>query len=251
MGLGDELMAAGHARLMRRHDTRRVRIVGRDGRPRWHSIWDGHPDLARVGERGDFQELRNGPGARPYIAGRVADRWIWRDYQPEPGFVRLDPEHRAFGRAHAGLLVIEPNLKSTASPNKQWGLDRWQALVDAAPGLPWAQLGPPGTRLLRGVRLVETADLRYAAGVLHYAAAYVGPEGGLHHLSASMGNPAVVLFGGYISPAQTGYSWHRNLFTGGAPCGSVVPCAHCAEAMSRITVADVFEALEGLGLGLP
>ena len=151
----------------------------------------------------------------------------------------------AFGRARNGYVIVEPNCKAAASPNKQWGWDRWQALVDASPSIPWAQLGPPGTRLLDGVRHIETPDIRSAAAVLHYAAAYVGPEGGLHHLAAAMGPPAVVLFGGFISPAQTGYAWHRNLFTGGEPCGNMLPCAHCAGAMARITVPAVLEALRG------
>lgn len=70
----------------------------------------------------------------------------------------------------------------------------------------------------------------------------------MHHAAAALGIPAVVIFGGYVSPAQTGYAAQMNLFTGGQPCGRRTECAHCADAMSDITpamVADALHQLEG------
>jgi hypothetical protein len=42
------------------------------------------------------------------------------------------------------------------------------------------------------------------------------------------------VFGGFISPRQTGYPQQVNLFTGGEPCGRRLPCPHCARAMQLI-----------------
>ena len=47
--------------------------------------------------------------------------------------------------------------------------------------------------------------------MLSGARAAVLHEGGLHHAAAALGMPAVVLFGGMISPRNTGYDVHVNL----------------------------------------
>lgn len=67
----------------------------------------------------------------------------------------------------------------------------------------------------------------------------MGCEGGMHHGSAAVGIPAVVLFGGFIHPRTTGYESHANIFTGGRACGSIKPCAHCRQAMLAISVERV------------
>ena len=79
--------------------------------------------------------------------------------------------------------------------------------------------------------------LAEACTALSGAAAAVLPEGGLHHAAAALGMPAVVIFGGMTSPANTGYDGHVNLFDpagGESPCGQRVACAHCRAAMAAI-----------------
>ena len=79
--------------------------------------------------------------------------------------------------------------------------------------------------------------------VLSRARSALIPEGGLHHGAAALGVPAVVLFGGFIPPAVTGYADHAN-FTGGATaCGSLNKCLHCRDALEKITVEEVYNAV--------
>ena len=50
--------------------------------------------------------------------------------------------------------------------------------------------------------------------------------------------------GAFISEKCTGYSAHRNLFTGeGLGCGMRVPCSCCAKAMAAITPEMVLNEL--------
>jgi hypothetical protein len=65
----------------------------------------------------------------------------------------------------------------------------------------------------------------------------------MHHGAAAMNIPAVVLFGGFVPPAVTGYDSHTNL-TGGAEfaCGSFRYCEHCIAAMKAISVDEVVTA---------
>jgi len=251
MGMGDEIMVTGQVKRAQQTDPRRVQVVDRDGVPRWHPIWESNPRIARPGEQGDFQLLRNGPGARPYIADKKWRCWTWRAFECTPGEICLTDAERSFAAPHRPQIVIEPTLKARASPNKHWGTTRWEQFAALAhqAGYRLTQLGPRGTRPLPHVALIETPDFRSACAVLANAQIYIGHEGGLHHAAAAFGIPAVVIFGGFISPAQTGYDLHRNLFSGGEPCGMRIPCAHCAAAMAAITPEMVLEQLCSVGAG--
>lgn len=246
MGFGDELMATGQARLMQARDPRPVAVRGKDGRARWHPIFDGNPRLSRTGA-GDVQWLNNWPGYRPYIERFDATRFVFREWECPRGELYLSAAEKAVGERYPGRLIIQPLVKMpTASLNKDWGFSRWQRVVDARPDLPWTQLGPTGTRLLRGASLIATPDFRSAAAILARSRGYVGVEGGMHHAAAAFRLPAVVVFGGFVSPAQTGYPDHRNLYAGGQPCGMRKPCAHCRKAMAAITPEMVLEQVESI-----
>jgi hypothetical protein len=242
MGFGDELMVAGE---VRRHGVR-CQIVDRDGHQRWHKVWEGDPLIARPGQ-GFAKTLANSPGRRPYIKSKTETQWTWCEYQPHPAALHFNRAEAAMQGLARGSIIIEPHIKINASPAKRWPVKNWQAMVDAAPDLPWVQCGSEGATVLRGVRLVHTNSFREACAVLSGAAAAVLHEGGLHHGAAAVGVPAVVIFGGYISPKVTGYEMHRNIFTGGEGyplgCGMRNTCAHCMQAMTAITPERVLHEL--------
>ncbi len=258
MGLGDEIMVTGAARRCQgAGDPRPVAVLDRHARPRWHPLWTGNPRIATpeaVARGVPVQTIVNGPGCRPYVDyGRTtATCWAYTDWRAAPGELynveRWKPQD---------YVIVEPHIKAKASPNKDWGWERWQALVGRL-DLDWVQLGPPSTRLLDGVRQIETASFHDACRALTGARAAVLPEGGLHHAAAALGVPAVVIFGAMTSPANTGYDSHVNLFepaggvpagrslSEGGPCGMRVPCGHCARAMVSIEPATVATHLEQL-----
>ncbi len=269
MGLGDEIMVTGEARRVHESgDTRPVVVLDRHGRPRWHPLWQANPRIAPPGANAAGQRVQtiiNGPGCRPYVdyarmaaefaalfprrafATKVRDPrlpWRYTGWRCAPGELAcVDPI------AARGYVVIEPHVKANASPNKAWPWARWQALVHSLRWArhPYVQLGPRGTRRLAGVAFIETPTFPDAARALSGAAALITTEGGLHHAAAALGVPAIVIFGGMTSPANTGYAAHVNLFEpmdGASPCGQRVPCAHCRAAMARITVERVAHHLE-------
>jgi len=258
MGLGDEIMVTGEARRRQGRDPRPVAVRGRDGRARWHPLWAGNRRMAtpeQVAAGVDAQWIENGPGARPYIDYAAMRRdfagvYPGRPFTTKVRDARLPWRFTAWRAmpgelpwvapaARGGYIVVEPGLKPGASPNKQWGWARWQALALGLrlTGHAWVQLGPAGTPTLDGVARMVTPTFAEACAALAGAAAAVLPDGALHHAAAALGIPAVVIFGGYTAPANLGYGGHVNLFDpagGRGPCGQRVACDHCAAAMSAI-----------------
>lgn len=249
MGFGDALMASGMAKGTA---ARGKRIAFGDGRRiiwgQWeHEVLKGNPNVAPPGSEGtyDLEWIAHYKGHRLYNRA-TPERWIWNmEFRPITGEMFFDAEERAFaGTCGAGYVVIEPNVPvKDVADNKRWPRERFQAVSDRlkAAGHEVVQFG---AEALPGVRAIHTPTFRHALSALSRAALYIGPEGGLHHGSAAVGIPAVVLFGGFIPPEVTGYPTHANLFTGGVACGSRRPCAHCRAALDAITVDMVAVAAE-------
>jgi ADP-heptose:LPS heptosyltransferase len=252
MGWGDEIMVTAQARRMQRTDPRPVAVRSKKGGARWHPIWDNNPRLARPDSfvsGGDVQWCENYPGRRPYLDYKRFDNRnpatplvFVPSFRVEPGEIYFSAQERELAKHGRGRIIIEPNIKPGASPNKDWSWSRWRRLARELRDLPLLQLGVPGSRVLEGVQFLSTLNMRTAAAILAGAELVIAPEGGLHHAAAALGVRAVVIFGGFISPATTGYDMHRNLFTGGQACGMRIPCRHCADAMAKITPAQVAAA---------
>ena len=236
MGWGDELMAAGEVQAKAAGRNIKVAIKDVSGNVRWHDAWENHPLIARPGEA--YQDsITNGPGARTYTNGVHAGRWVWRRYTPIPADIYFSEEEKKFADSiEPGHVVIEPNLKvKSASVNRDWGWDKWQALVNRMPKVKWMQLGPAGTATLHRVKFIQTDTPRLMAAALSKAKAFVGPEGGLHHTAAALRVPGVVIHGHFNSAGVTGYPGMVHLSTEELGCGSQFFCQACRDAMDAIT----------------
>lgn len=249
MGIGDELMMAGEARRRAAGTARRFLMLDKDGEERWHFIWEGNPHVARPGEPHDgtigYVNRR-----RCYVADETREKRTFLEYRPAPAELRIPPHLKRLAELAAGAVVFNPAVKHRASPNKDWGINRWRALLEQSTGVRWIQLGEPGVRRLYGCEYVPTAGFWEACAVLSGARAAVVHEGALHHAAAALGVPAVVIYGGYISPRVTGYAGQKALYVEDEKhplgCGMRVPCAHCAAAMEQITPQRVLAALGDL-----
>lgn len=225
-------MSAGEARRAREAVGCPVAIFNRKDRPYWRDVWEFCPDVLRPELwREGLPYIVNGGQRRPYIdySRSLPHRWAWQPYRPVPAKVILPPNLLHWAEQYRGRVVIEPRIKPGASVNKQWR--RWGDLMARRPDVPWFVMS-------------DLPSFGHALAVLSVASAAVLPEGGLHHAAAAVGLPAVVIFGGYISPDVTGYDTHINLFTGGEACGNRGPCRHCEKAMSQISPAQVVAALD-------
>jgi ADP-heptose:LPS heptosyltransferase len=248
MGWGDEIIVTGLARRLQRKIALPVRVLDRHGRPRWSTVWDHNPHFAPPHYRGRVQTLVNGPGERGYIAGKNRQGWVWRDWICPLGEIHLTDEEIKVSVRYADRILLEPTIKSEASPNKDWGWARWCQLGEELMSLGYSisQFASRHRPALPGAEVIEAKTFRQACAVVSKARLAILPEGGLHHAAAAFGTATIVLFGGYISPAQTGYAHHVNLFTGGSPCGRRGRCSHCGDAMDKISVGQVLKEADSL-----
>jgi Glycosyltransferase family 9 (heptosyltransferase) len=244
VGQGDVLMSIGEAKRVHKATKQLVMIVDRHNRPVRSDLFDGIRYLTTKPLKVPYKRIVNAPGVRPYIAAKTDERWTWRPYQPEPADVVFTPKELAFAEPYRGMVMVEPNVKSIGHRNKDWGWANWWKLDALARFEGLVQCTRDGDRLLPNAKHVPTNTFRQTLAVLSVCKAFVGTEGGLMHGAAAVGTPAVVIFGGFISPDITGYKHHRNIFTGGKACGMRHDCDHCRKAMNKITPALVLAELK-------
>jgi hypothetical protein len=253
MGYGDFLMALGEARSV--HAASGSRVVMAEGtHADYASFLAGHPYAVLPGasNAGAGLPVIDTRGRRPYIDYEhiTAKRVRWKPYQPAPAELVFSASQQASIAALrarlAPFVLVEPNIKDAKllAENKDWGIRKYQQVVDAL-GVRCVQ-PRYGRKLLDGVVQVDTPKFLDAVLLLAAADAALLPEGGLHHAAAAVGTPAVVIYGGVISPANTGYDLHLNQYAGGEPCGSRKPCRHCRQAMGAIGVPRVVADLRRL-----
>jgi len=256
MGIGDEVMASGMARGAL---ARGKRIAFGDGtRIIWglygDMVFRGNPNVARPGDEGapDIEWNHFYQGHRTYVRPIRGKNWEFNDsFRATPGELFFSAtEDAMLDHIRHGFVVIDPNVaKKDSAINKQWPRERYEAIAAMiiAAGHRVVQFVSPDApyHLENRTDAILTVNWRAAASLLRAAKLWIGPEGGMHHTAAALGIPAVVLFGAWIHPRTTGYPLHENIYVGDEkPCGALKPCAHCREAMSKITVEDVIEAAE-------
>lgn len=242
MGLGDEIMALGVAERLYEQTGKPVRIECALGTVRHHLIWEGNPAYSKTAS----QAIVDGGGYRPYIEswkGRKANFNL--DYAARAGKIYIPESARASApQLKPPYAIVAPFLKSGASPNKDWGAARWEQVIRNFP-VPVYQLCPDAkTQAIPGAVAVQTPDLYSALVCIEGAAVVMAAEGGTHHMAASLGVPAVVVFGSFVPPQVTGYEFHHNIAvdTEHGYCGNWEPCTACAESLAEITPAQVRRA---------
>jgi hypothetical protein len=161
------------------------------------------------------------------------------DIRPELAPPPNDPIPRDPGTV---ILHSRPNPRL---PSKDWGLPRWQALIEilSARGLKIRQVGGHEEPLLpqaedhRGLPMGPLQELVLESSVV------VSVVGFLMHLAQATRTPAVVIYGGRENPAIDGYPDQIALGSGALPCrgrwgchlAPDTPCTEGMKCMDEIT----------------
>jgi hypothetical protein len=89
---------------------------------------------------------------------------------------------------------------------------------------------------------------RDAAAVLASCSALICQVGFLMHAAAAVGTRAVVIYGGFEAPWESGYEQNINLFTDlpCSPCWLRELCPYDKECMQKIDVASVLKSIDAI-----
>lgn len=259
MGFGDEIMAAGQAQAIASREGRRVLIVGAHDAPRWSSVWENNPWIISPDESAAVKDggyrLANGPNVRPYISKWISEddrpRAIYTDWEASScrGNIFLTKEEISAAQKKVGnnsFVVLEHRVKGSSSVNKNWKPGGFQDVVDLLEGkVRFVTLDPDlnGDPQIKNTTRIETRSFREAAAVISLSKGYLGVEGGLHHAAAALSVPAVVLFGHFTRPINTGYPEHVNFSNEDAGCGRWAECDKCHSVMLGIQASAVADAV--------
>ena len=249
MGYGDEIVAAGEAQRWFDATGKRSVIVDRDGRRRWHPIWEGNPIIVRPGEdAGDYYTIMNAAYCRPYIVYPfTAERgWVFnRGFKCREHIAKiyLTDDERHIGATtrmtYGRYVLIEPWSKHV---NLRWPREYWQQLVRTLSHITFVQHTHPQTDYVIDGAIPVPATFRDACGLLTTAALYVRGESGLCHAAAALGRPQLTIWGACMDADVMAYYPQQLVvenFGDQPPCGSWKPCDHCAAAMRGISVERV------------
>lgn len=244
MGVGDWILASGEAE--RAPEGKKV-VFGNGVKPHWHEVFIGNPKITKHPNQADFW-VPNYPGSRPYIKQVIPyTQYVFdENYRAPYGRIYLTDQERAWAEKHCpkDFVLVEPYVKDEGNGgilclgrNKAW--HQWDELLKL--DYPWLQIGTKKPK----VRQVRTESFRHALAVIERAKLVITTDGALHHAAAALGAPAIVLWGGFVSPKILGYPTQTNLWNGAKPCGWFkTDCAHCREAMDSISVDQVRRAIE-------
>jgi len=261
VGFGDAILATGHAKPLYK-EGQRIYFGTKQTRPDGeyelneevfrHNPYLATPDQYPDDLANDFKDcifVDNYMGHRPYVGyrgGMTNVDWC-HDYRAPVGDVWLLPEEIERGKQTFGedYILIEPHTKNTVGGNKNWLWGRWQEVADRLDG-DVLQNGTPKKKL-RDVRREPMPSFRDALVAVKNAKLVITTQGGLHVAAAALGTPAVAIWGEYAHPRNLGYENHVNFYAGDKkPCGNIVECSGCVQAMKRITVDMVVDAANSL-----
>lgn len=236
MGFGDWVMASAAAEAA---PVGRRAVFGDGKTPHWSIVWENNPKIAGTAGKDTFW-VPDYPGHRPYIKRFEPGRYVFDESFRAPyGRIYISPQERDWAAAQikGDYIIVEPYVKENV-PGLKLGLNKawngWDELLKF--DYPWLQIGDRPAK----TRQVITGNIRKALAMVAGAKLVVTTDGMLHHAAAALGIPAVVLWGGVVSPKILGYPTHFNVWNGAKSCGSFAEiCPHCREAMDSISVDQV------------
>lgn len=246
MGYGDAVMTSA---IVKRAYAKvgKPLCVGNGAQIFWNEVFENNPKVSRETYPGCLW-VHDHKGNRAYIDYSRTDKLhtAYRsEHRTEPGEIFLtDDEKIKWANLTDPFVLVEPNIKGSYGGNKDWGFSNWQKVVEAMPEIIFAQpVANNRTPILNKVIALKTESFRDACALLDRATVFSGTDGGLHHAAAALRKRAVVLWGGLVGPDVLGYVGHRNLCKTKVFCGSHVACPHCKQAMEKITVEEVCDAI--------
>ena len=245
MGYGDDIMLTAKAKsIYEKTGTKMKPVSGQQ--LVWSVIYDNNPYMSKEGTPYSIQPRPYSDGFYMNPIGRFHKL---KQLNPKPGNLHFTEKEVKKAKTLLNIdnfVTIEPNSKQTVyANNKEWGLHKWQTVVDSQPDVNWVQLVQKDSPKLKNVHHIQT-DLRTAFCIIGLAKFHVSIEGGTVHAAIAQNVKSVCVFGGLSAPYVTGYKINSNIYVEHtlSSCGSQYSCDHCKQCMELITTDYVINEVE-------
>lgn len=131
----------------------------------------------------------------------------YRSLQTEISFSREESERMEHRFAlPPSYAVVKPTGKTSVTSKKEWGMENFQAVIDAFPEVAWVQPGAPDEPLLDGViDLRGKTTLRELFYLIANARFTLAIEGLYNHIGGAFTQPSFVVYSGYFFPEAFAY----------------------------------------------
>lgn len=147
--------------------------------------------------------------------------------------------------------VIQSEAKKTYTPNKDWGPENVQRVIDLIPSIQFVQVGLISEAGLKRVfdYRGRTGTIRELAWIISRSKFVLGMEGLLNHVAAALSKPSFVIQSGFSSPLLANYAtttvMHNLNFPECSPCWRLDPCDVVGKpCMNEITPEIVSERIK-------
>lgn len=95
------------------------------------------------------------------------------------------------------FALVKPTGKTSWTSNKEWGAEKFQAVVSVMPDIAWVQIGEESEPLLEGcVDLRGQTGIREVLWLLSRASLVLSTEGFYNHAASAFGTPSFTVFSG-------------------------------------------------------
>lgn len=140
-------------------------------------------------------------------------------------------------------ICILGSANTAYSPNKEWDPVKMSTVVTALnKRFTTIQIGLEADPVLpTSYRMNGQIDFFQSVQLLSQSKLFIGPEGAFMHAAAALQIPAVIIFGGYIHPHQSGYHTTTGIKSdiACAPCLLTSPCPIALQCMKEISADAV------------
>lgn len=167
-------------------------------------------------------------------------RWACRPW------IRLSRRELRRQRAFTGTVIVQSN-STNSDLNLNWAKGRMQEVVDALHRreITVVHIGQTSDEPLEHVRDMRgKLTRRQTAAAMANAALFIGLQGEMMHLAASVGLRSVIIYTHHSRPDETGYPQNLNLRApdAGDGCWQSFWCPQCHRSAEQISVDQVLEA---------
>ena len=277
MGYGDEIMATAFAKIEKQKYPEREVVVGdfKSRKANYSKVFYNNPNISdprKLDKNKIIHFVNHCNINRPYVNyKKTTDKtYVWNmNHRAIPGELYFDKqeinkaqnviqEAIAFWKTlnsteYKGVIFIETSrsikMKHTLGliNNRNLSFEKWEKIINILRKSYLIIQPTHSNSSIHNNIFSYDCDFRTACAIMKYCNLFLGPEGGFPHAAAALGKPAVVIFGGWISPQVTGYDFHENIYIdiNGSPCGiRDTECDHCKECMSLIKTERIIKAVE-------